>query len=125
MGAPNRMTRVNELLKREIANIIEHDKLGGDRVLISVTDVSTAHDLRRANVKISIFGNDDLDFKRKIIRKLQNSHADIQKRIAKCVTLKFTPVLFFELDLNVESGDRVLAMLDELGEFEERDDVPE
>ena len=125
MGAPNRMTRVNELLKREIADIIEREKLGGERILISVTEVSTAHDLRRANVKISIFGNDDLDFKKKIIRKLQNMHADIQKKISRCVSLKFTPVLFFELDLNVESGDRVLAMLDEIGEFEDRDDVLE
>jgi ribosome-binding factor A len=118
MGAPDRMTRVNELLKREIADIIEREDLGGGTVLISVTAVSTAHDLRRATVKVSIFGADD-EFKKQIIRKLQKMHADIQKKMSRRITLKYTPVLGFELDMNVEAGDRVLAMLEEL------DDEPE
>jgi ribosome-binding factor A len=113
MGAPDRMTRVNELLKREIADIIEREYLGGDTALISVTAVSTSHDLRLATVKISVFGG-DADFKKKIIRTLRNMHGDIQKKISKRVTLKYTPVLGFELDLNVEGGDRVLAMLEEM-----------
>lgn len=113
MGAPDRMTRVNELLKREIAGIIEREYLGGDQALVSVTAVSASHDLRLANVKISILGGDE-DLKKQIIRKLQRMHADIQKKVCRRVTLKYTPVLRFELDLNVEGGDRVLAMLEEL-----------
>ncbi len=113
MSAPDRMTRVNELLKREIADIIERDDIGGGSILISVTKVSTAHDLRRATVKISILGG-DAEAKKQIIRKLQRMHGDIQRRMAKFITLKYTPVLDFELDSNIEAGDRVLAMLEEL-----------
>ena len=112
-GAPNRMTRVNELLKREIANIVEREDIGGGSVLVSITGVNTSPDLRSAAVRVSIFGADEPG-KKAIIRQLSRRHADIQHLVAKSVTLKYTPVLSFELDLNLESGDRVLAMLEEL-----------
>lgn len=113
MSAPDRMTRVNELLKREIANIIERERFRAGNSLVSVTAVSVSHDLRLATVKISIFGGDD-DAKQGIINTLQGMHADIQKKISNRITLKYTPVLSFELDLNIERGDRVLAMIEEL-----------
>ena len=53
----DRLTRVNELLKREIAVEIERLVMAqSSGMLISVTEVRTSVDLRNATVGISIFG---------------------------------------------------------------------
>jgi ribosome-binding factor A len=48
------MTRVNELIKRELARLIEEDRVWANNILVSVTTVSTSTDLRNATVGISI-----------------------------------------------------------------------
>lgn len=112
MSAPDRLTRVNELLKREIADLIEKEDFGGS-CLVSVTGVRSSCDLRNAHVGISVFGGGD-DAKRKAIRILLKHRADIQRKIARDLTLKYTPVLKFELDSNIENGDKVLSIIEEM-----------
>ena len=72
MKSAPRITRVNELLKREIANLIEKYIEHKKDCLISVTEVNTTPDLRQAKVHISILGdnnmkkrNDDSSYKKK------------------------------------------------------------
>ena len=58
----DRLERVNSLLKRVIAEAM-FSVMQGDTVqpgLITVTDVACGKDLRDANVKISVFGDDPL-----------------------------------------------------------------
>ena len=56
MGEADRLTRVNELLKREIADNLEKCLLfSGNGALVSVTEVKTSVDLRNATVFVSIF----------------------------------------------------------------------
>jgi len=112
MKSTGRMVRVNELIKREIADIIQ-DKI--ERItgrLISVTEVDTTPDLRNAKVSISVLG--DKDTKQDAMHKLQKKRCYIQSIIAKNVKLKYTPVLEFVLDEKIEAGDRVFAILNEL-----------
>ncbi|MCP4180427.1 MAG: 30S ribosome-binding factor RbfA [bacterium] len=112
MKSTGRMVRVNELIKREIADIIQNkiERISGR--LISVTEVDTAPDLRNSKVSISILG--DRDTKREAMKKLNNKRSYIQSLIAKNVKLKYTPVLEFELDEKIEAGDKVFAILNEL-----------
>ena len=60
MGVP-RMVRVNELLKREIAEDIQRHFHGSDidTAALTVTRVECSPDLRDANVYVSIFGHED------------------------------------------------------------------
>jgi ribosome-binding factor A len=117
MPAPDRLTRVNELLKREIADLVEKEDFG-ESCLVSVTGVKSSCDLRNAHVGISVFGGGD-EAKRKAIRILLKHRADIQRKIARDLTLKYTPVLRFELDSNIENGDRVLSLLEEMEKEDE------
>ena len=55
----DRIARVNELLKREIADVIEKYSLNEGGMLISVTKVHTSESLRNATVYVSIFGADE------------------------------------------------------------------
>ena len=49
---------------------------------------------------------------------LESKRALIQKRIAGTIILKYTPVLRFTPDRNLEEGDRVLNILRSLEEEE-------
>lgn len=112
--AVERLERVNSLLKRVIAESM-FSVMQGDSVqpgLITVTDVSCGKDLRDATVKVSVFGDDNL--KRTALQHLKHNAKRFQAAIGREVRMKFTPRLVFQLDLSLEKGDAVLAMLDRL-----------
>lgn len=110
----DRLERVNSLLKRVIAEAM-FSVMQGDTVapgLITVTGVTCGKDLRDATVKISVFGDDDL--KRVALQHLKHNARRFQEVINREVRLKFTPRLIFQLDLSLEKGDEVLAILNNL-----------
>lgn len=107
----DRLTRVNELLRREIGTVLYRviDRSVVDVAALTVTHVIASSDLRTARVLISVRGDEAQH--RRALHHLQALHGEIQAAIAETVTLKYTPRLHFELDRSVESGDRVLSLL--------------
>ena len=61
-----RMIRVNELLKREIAELLERIDFDISGCLVSVREVDVSPDLRHAKVHISVLGGND-ELNKKII----------------------------------------------------------
>ena len=116
-----RMVRVNELLKREIADDLYRimNDAGFDLAAVTVTKVITSPDLRHAQVRVSIRG--DEEERMHMFRQLLNHRKDIQKKVGKNVTLKYTPQLKFELDDSLAKGDHVLHILHELEQEEAPD----
>ena len=108
----DRLTRVNELLKREIASEIEKSAIIPPGMLVSVTEVVTSVDLRNATVCISVFGGEKSRHA-EIFRELNLHRTDIQKHLARVLAFKHTPVLNFKPDYRTEMGDRVLELLNE------------
>ncbi len=110
MGTP-RLVRVNELLKREIAEDIHRNFSGSclNTAAITVTRVECATDLRDANVFISIFGLEDE--RAGMIAYLNRHRQEVIRMMIKRVKLKYTPRLHFVLDESLEGGDRILSML--------------
>ena len=117
----DRIARVNEILKREIADVIEKFSLSEGGCLISVTKVHASESLRNATVYISIFGAKE-DKADAIMKKLYKLRSDIQHEVSRHVILKYTPVLQFVRDNNMEQGDRVLSLLQELEDGENNAD---
>lgn len=112
--AVDRLERVNSLLKRVIAESM-FSVMQGDTVapgLITVTDVRCGKDFRDATVKVSVFGDEAL--KQTALRHLAHNAKRFQQIINREVRLKFTPRLLFQLDLSLEKGDEVLAILSKL-----------
>lgn len=123
----DRLTRVNELLKREIGEalfqIIKEDDF--DLSAVTVTHVITASNLRNAKVMVSIRDNEDK--RAKMLAILRRYRGEIQKRISNDIILKYTPRLTFELDTSIEKGDAVLSLLHKMerqGELPPEDDEP-
>ena len=110
MGTP-RLVRVNELLKREIAeNIHRNFSLSDfDTASVTVTRVECAADLRDANVFISIFGHENE--RDRMIAYLNRHRQEVVRLMIKRVKLKYTPRLHFVLDESIEGGDHILSML--------------
>lgn len=112
----DRLQRVDSLLKRVIAEGM-FSVMQGDSVapgLITVTGVKCGKDLRDATVTVSVFGDDTL--KKTAIQHLTHNAKRFQALINREVRLKFTPRLVFKLDLSLEKGDEVLAILSKLEE---------
>ena len=112
--AVDRLERVNSLLKRVIAESM-FSVMQGDSVapgLFTVTDVKCGKDLRDATVMVSVFGDDAL--KETALQHLKHNAKRFQQIINREVKLKFTPRLTFQLDLSLEKGDEVLAILNSL-----------
>ena len=119
--AVDRLERVNSLLKRVIAESM-FSVMQGDSVapgLFTVTDVKCGKDLRDATVMVSVFGDDAL--KETALQHLKHNAKRFQQIINREVRLKFTPRLVFKLDLSLERGDAVLALLDKLPPIAEQE----
>lgn len=113
-AAPDRLTRVNELIKRELSDLITRFSIApSPSVLISVTEVRTSVDLRNATVSVSVFNGDKI-INRQVLEALNSKRRDFQSAMARTLGFKHTPVLNFRIDSRVEAGDRVFAMLEEM-----------
>jgi ribosome-binding factor A len=110
----DRLTRVNELLRREIGEALYHvlHDYEVDMAAITITTVDTSSNLRDARVGISI--REHLADRNKMMHHIKHSRGEIQKLINSHLNLKYTPRLAFFLDTSVEKGDRVLAVLQKM-----------
>lgn len=111
----DRITRVNELLKREIASALFRLLALAEEVdtaAVTVTHVVTSRNLRHARVLISILGHEDE--RGSIMEHIRDRRAEVQDWINRNVKLKYTPRLQFELDTSVAQGDHVLGILREI-----------
>ena len=104
-----RLTRVNELLKREIGSVIQRD-YEWSGALVTVSAVEVTQDLKEAKVWIGVLAGNFSN----ILEKLNNEHGSIQRKVMKRVVLKSTPVLQFRHDGSAERGVGMVNLLDEV-----------
>lgn len=107
-----RIQRVQELLKREIGEIVRRLLPVGAVGVITVNDVIATGDLKLATVYVGVLGGPDQ--KKRALRLLQEHRKQIQAEVGRNVVLRFTPQLRFIVDESIERGNRVLQILEEL-----------
>ncbi len=111
---PQRLTRVNQLLKQEVAEQlfrIMHEP-GFDAALCTVTRVLTSSDLRHARVMVSIRAEPERQ--QEILGLIGHHRKQLQDIIGRRIIMKYTPQLSFELDSSIAEGDGVLAIIAEM-----------
>jgi ribosome-binding factor A len=112
VASVDRIVRINELLKRVLADLMETLGFNEEQGrIISITRVNCASNLKSAAVYVSILGAKSEEEETRIIRRLIERKSEIQSLMSKEVILKYTPVLQFILDHSVADGDRVLDLL--------------
>ena len=98
-----RMTRINEEIKRELAQLISYE-IKDPRVnesMISIVDVDTTNDLKVSKVYISVLQDNK---KEDVISGLNAAQGFIRKEIARRINLRNTPEFIFKLDESIEYG---------------------
>ncbi len=110
----DRLTRVNEILKQEVATALFRvmNEQGFDLSAVTVTRVVTGSDLRTARVMVSI--RDHRQERQSMLNRLRQHRGDIQEQLNRHLILKYTPRLSFELDESIEEGDRILKIISDM-----------
>ncbi|HEY3899562.1 MAG TPA: 30S ribosome-binding factor RbfA [Chthoniobacter sp.] len=107
----HRLPRVNELIKRELSELITRE-LSFQAALVTVQQVDVTPDLKHAHVFISVIGSDEQA--KAAMAALHDQRSSLQHLLAKRVILKYTPHLHFKLDESIERGTRVINILSQI-----------
>lgn len=108
----NRIVRINELVQREISDILRR-RHTAEAVAITISEVRVSPDLRDGRVFVAIVGDDTAVADR--FRWLQRKAPEIREELSKRIVLKFLPRLTYVLDKSSDRVARVLQALDRIG----------
>jgi ribosome-binding factor A len=107
----NRTLRVNELVQREISDILRKH-YQSEAVTMTITEVRVAPDLREARVFVSVIG--DEDFAEAKLAWLRGIAGAIRAEVGRRIILKYLPRFEYVLDRSAARGARILQVLDEI-----------
>lgn len=110
----DRITRVNELIRRELATQLYRvvNRPDFDTAAVTFTHALTSVDLRTCRVLVSIRG--EPAEQERMLAILKRFRAEFQAAIGQNVVLRYTPHLHFVLDHSVEKGDHILQLLNQM-----------
>ncbi|MDP5016500.1 30S ribosome-binding factor RbfA [Anabaena sp. UHCC 0187] len=116
MATNRRVSRVAELIKREVSqmllNGIKDDRVGTG--MVSVTDVDVSGDLQHATIFVSIYGTQEA--KTETMAGLKSATGYVRSELGARVRLRRTPEVIFVEDTSIERGTKVLSLLSQLEE---------
>jgi ribosome-binding factor A len=107
----NRLSRVNEVIKRELSTLITRE-FTFQAKLVTVQEVDVTPDLKNAHIYIGVIGTPEEQHA--AMAQLHDARQRLQHEISRRVILKFTPHFHFRLDQAGARGDRVLQILEDL-----------
>lgn len=125
MATNRRVSRVAELIRREVSQMLLHD-IKDDRVgagMVSVTDVNVSGDLQHAKVFVSIYGSEEA--RAATMAGLRSATGYVRSELGQRVRLRRTPEVVFLEDRSLERGTRVLSLLNQLSQERQTMDSPE
>jgi ribosome-binding factor A len=106
-----RIQRVNQLIKREISQLILREIEFPEDTLITITRVNSTPDLREAKVFVSVMPEEK---KVKAFVSLNRKIYQLQQKINKRLKMKIVPKLIFVEEEMTASAARIEKILEEL-----------
>ncbi len=123
MATDRRVSRVAELIKREVSqmllNGIKDDRVGAG--MVSVTDVDMSGDLQHAKIFVSIYGTEEA--KVETMAGLKSATGYVRSELGQRIRLRRTPEVVFVEDRSIERGTRVLSLLNQLNHNRPNNDL--
>ena len=101
----NRTLRVNELIQREISDILRK-RYQSEAVAVTIAEVRVSPDLREARVFVSVIG--DAEEAEKKLKLLRSKAPEIREEVGRRIVLKFLPKFEYILDHSALRGARIL-----------------
>ena len=107
-----------EILAEEIQRL-KDPRVG----FVTVTGVAVSPDLKRARVFYTAFGDER---SRKASRAaLRSATPHLRRALGRQIRLKVVPELLFEVDVSIETGERIDRLLEAVSHEEQRNDPME
>lgn len=123
MATSRRVSRVAELIKREVSQMllsgIKDDRVGTG--MVSVTDVDVSGDLQHAKVFVSIYGSEEA--RAETMAGLKSATGFVRSELGQRVRLRRTPEVIFVEDRSIERGTRVLSLINQLSQDRKPNDA--
>ena len=109
-----RIKKVNELLKRELSNLI-FKEIKDPRIkgIITIMEVDTSRDLKNAKIYVSIFGLNE-NQKKRCLEGIQSSSNFLKFRLSKLLSLRYIPELKFMYDEGLNKGFDIIEKLNNI-----------
>ena len=107
-----RKDRVGDLLKREIAQIVQSQLKDPGLGFVTITGAKLSADLKQARIFYSVLG--DEDSKQRTASALKRASGFIQKEVGRNLKLKYTPEILFEFDGSVEYGAHIEELIEKI-----------
>ena len=104
-----RIDKINEEVRREVANVIRELKDSRIPIMTSVVAVNVTNDLRYAKVYVSVMG--DSETQKKAMDGLKSAAGFVRREMGRRVDLRYTPEFIFELDHSIEHGAKIDVLL--------------
>jgi ribosome-binding factor A len=113
-----RVDRIEEQLRIELSEILEHEVHDPRVRLVTVTHVKVSPDLRHAKVFVSALG--DLEDRKKILQGLRSAAGYARRSLGQRLHhLRRIPELTFDYDEALEKEMRIEQLLDQIKTKEE------
>jgi len=115
-----RTDRVEDLIRAELSQLILRE-LHDPRVrLATVAEVHVSPDLRRANVSVSVMGEDAA--REGAVAALQHASGFLRRQLGSRLRLRATPELHFTLDRGAEHSVHIASLLETLHHDDDEQD---
>lgn len=105
----HRSERVADLIRRELAGLLEREVKDPRVGFVTVTGVELTPDLRSARVAVTILG--EAPQQQDSLKGLAAAQGFLRHELAKRLGLRHTPTLEFHLDRTLESEQRIEELL--------------
>lgn len=108
---PDRIKRVNSLIKEEVGKLLDKKIKAPKGVLITVTRVETTQNLEEAKVWISIYPDDEV---KKIFNILEKDVYEIQQNLNKELTMHTVPKIVFKEEEKTRKAAKIEKIIREI-----------
>lgn len=117
----NRLDKINDLLKRELAQLVQYEVRDPRVGMVSVTEVRVSRDLAYADVFVTVLGKSSAAEAADSLEGLNHAAGYLRSHLAKSVNLRSTPRLKFVFDESVSRGVYLTGLIDEALARDERE----
>ncbi|PIS34784.1 MAG: ribosome-binding factor A [Parcubacteria group bacterium CG08_land_8_20_14_0_20_43_9] len=107
----SRIDRLNELLKREIGEILLKEEDFDRDILVTITEVDVSGDLSEAKVFVSVM---PANRRQEIMRSLNSDIYEIQKMLDRKLNIKKVPKIIFYEEKRVEEAGRIEELISKI-----------
>lgn len=108
-----RLDRVNELVRKELSDLLKREVEFEQGTLVTVTRVSASQDLEHAKVWVSVL---PVEQAASVLTKLNECIRELQHLLNKKLVMESVPKIRFLLDESEGRASKIEALLDSLGD---------